>query len=498
MKKIVSGNELKEGISKGVNLIGNTVRKTLGSKGRYVGIYNAYGRQYVTKDGVTVAANIQSEDLIEDFAIQIIKESAQKTADEVGDGTTTTTLFAQEIYNAGIKEILNGQNAIELRESFTDAYNLLEKYIKSESKAIKPDDIKMLEKVATISANNDSVLGKRIAEIFTKITQYGSVNVEEQRSATDVEYSEGFEIEGGYMSHYFINDDSSKVILKDPIMIVTDQKITNLQIVASVIDPYLKNQHNSFVIVCPEIDPSILASFVRNRMEAGLNICVVKAPSYGQHRKELLEDLCALSGATLMSLDTNKDINKILSPEHTGTVSKFIGDVFTSTYVTYDKSNPEVQKRIDQIKIKLKDVVVEEDKKRLEERLAKLSAGVATIKVGAASEIEAKEIKDRIDDAVKATRSALKGGISKGAGIAYLESIKALEKLDNLSVKKILTHALAQPSIQILENVNVKPDYSDIYDPTDVVLNAIKNSISVSLQLLMTEALVINKDEIQK
>lgn len=526
-KKVFFGEKAQKGIREGVDLIANAVKTTLGPKGRLVGIHKKYGSQHATKDGVTVAKEIESSDALVDFAIKTIREAASKTADMAGDGTTTATVLAQAMYTYGQKYVAAGANAVSIQRGLHKIVEEIKKYLAKNAVQISDKDLVKLEKVATISANNDPAIGKKIAEVISKVGKEGVVTVEEyQGTELVIDYVEGMKIDRGFLSQYFVTDPSRmEAVVEDAYVLVTDQKISSIKTVLPIIEKMMESGSKDLVIVAEDIDGDALTNFVVNKLRGTLNVCAIKAPGFGDKKKDLLQDIAILTGATVISEELGRKLDENVQLEDLGKVRRFVADKDNSIFVEGKGNKKEIEKRIESLKSAISSATSDYDKEKLQERLAKLTGGVAVVKVGAPSEIEIKEVKDRLDDAIHATKAALDGGIIAGGGVAYVNAINAFAKIklegDEALASDLMKKALREPMRQILINAGYdspEKKISDceekglgygcnaltgqdgidmikagIIDPVKVVREAIENAVSVSSQLLATQVVIIDE-----
>lgn len=531
-KKVYFGEKAQKGIREGVDLIANAVKSTLGPKGRLVGIHKKYGAQHMTKDGVTVAKEIESSDSLIDFAIKTIREASSKTGDMAGDGTTTATVLAQSIYNYGQKYVAAGANAVSIQRGLHKAVDAIKEYLVKNAEKITDKDLDKLEKVATISANNDPEMGKKIAQVISKVGKEGVVTVEEYQG-TDlvIDYVEGMQIDRGFVSQYFMTDPArGEAIIENAYVLVTDQKISSIKTILPIIEKMMESGSKDLVIISEDLEGDALQNLVINKLRGVLNVCAVKAPGFGDRKKELLQDIAVLTGATVISEELGRKLDENVQLEDLGRVRRFVADKDNSIFVEGKGDAKAIEERIGQIKSTLSNTTSDYDKEKLQERLAKLTGGVAVVKVGAPTEVEMKEIKDRLDDAIHATKAALDGGIIAGGGVAYMNSLSAVEKLkltgDEALAIEIMKKSLREPMRQILLNAGYdspEKKISDceekglgygcnaltgedvvdmikagIIDPVKVVREAIENSVSVSSQLLATQVVIVDEPEKEK
>lgn len=524
-KQIIYGEEARAKLKAGVDKLANAVVTTLGPKGRNVAIDKKWGAPNVIHDGVTVAKEIELEDPFENMGAQLVKEAASKTNDVAGDGTTTATLLAQSIINNGFKAVSNGVNPMILKIGIEKAAEIIVGEVKGMAKNIKEEDV---AKVATISAQNEHI-GKLIAEALNKVGKNGIVTVEEGRSVEfSIEYKEGMEFDKGYASAYFVtNSDRMESEIEDPYILITDKKISSLQEMLPFLESFIKVSKN-LVIIADDIEGEALATFVLNKLKGTFNVLAVKAPGFGDRRKQMLEDIAILTGGTVISEDTGRKLDSV-TIEDCGRAEK-VKSTNESTQIIGGKgSKSSVTARISQVKKEIERSTSEFDKEKLQERLAKLSGGVAVINVGAATEIEMKEKKERVIDAVAATKAALEEGIVAGGGVTLLKARKSLLKLkdstkeeDQKTGVEILYNALSEPirwiaknagedSSLVLEKIEgsqvsdfglnvLTMKYGSmisegIVDPAKVTRSVVQNAVSVGMMVLTTEALVTDLPE---
>jgi chaperonin GroEL len=525
-KKVYVGEKAKKGIRKGVDLIAKAVKVTLGPRGRYVGIHKTYGAQHMTKDGVTVAKEIESAHPLVDFAIKTIREASSKTADQAGDGTTTATVLAQAIYNYGQKYIAAGANAVSIQRGLHKVAEAIKDYLAKKAVQITDQDIEQLTRVATISANNDKEMGRKIAEVISKVGKEGVVTVEEyQGTGLVIEYVEGMQIDRGYISPYFVTDSARmEAVIDNPYVLVTDQKISSIKTILPIIEKIMEAGSKDLVIVAEDVDGEGLTNLVVNKLRGVINVCAVKAPGFGDRKKELLQDIAVLTGANVISEELGRKLDDSVGLEDLGRVRRFVANKDNSTFVEGKGRKEAIQDRINQIKSALEVTTSDYDREKLQERLAKLTGGVAVVKVGAPTEVEMKEIKDRLDDAIQATKAALDGGIVPGGGVAYANAVAVLDNIeledDEAFARDIMRKALKEPMLQILRNAGYEsPEKmladceekgegygcnaltrenvinmieAGIIDPAKVVREAVENAVSVAGQLLATEVVIVD------
>jgi chaperonin GroEL len=519
-KNIVYDWEAREGLKKGVDALANAVKVTLGPKGRNVIIDKKFGAPQITKDGVTVAKEIELSDAIENMGAQMVKEVASKTNDQAGDGTTTATVLAQAIFNTGLKNVTAGANPMDLKRGIDLAVTEVIKNLKTQSQTIGSDHEK-IEQVATISANNDSSVGKIIAEAMDKVKKEGVITIEEAKGTeTNVKIVEGMQFDRGYISPYFITDaEKMESVYENPFILIYDKKISNMKEFLPILEKVVQTGR-PLLIICEDVESEALATLVVNRLRAGLKIVAVKAPGFGDRRKEMLEDIAILTGGYVISEEKGFKLEDT-QLEMLGNAEKIVVDKENTTIVSGKGLKESLEGRIAQIKSQIEKTTSDYDREKLQERLAKLAGGVAVIYVGAASEVEMKEKKDRFDDALHATRAAVEEGIIPGGGVAYLAAIESLngisfENEDQKIGIEIVRRALEEPLRQIVTNsgkegsvvvnavkegkgkigYNARTDvYEDlikagVIDPTKVARIALENAASIAGMLLTTECVL--------
>lgn len=519
-KQILFNEEARTKLKEGIDIIADTVRVTLGPKGRNVAIGKKFGAQVVTKDGVTVAREVEVSDPIMNLGVEIMKEAASKTADVAGDGTTTATVIAQAIANKGLRNVTAGANPISLKRGVDAGVEVVVAHLEKSAKAITTDE--ELVQTATISANNDSKLGELIAGVFNKVGKDGVVTVEEAQGFEDeVEYTEGMQFDRGYVSPYFVtNSESLEAELEDPYILVTDQKLSSLQDIQAIAEKVLQAADRPLLIIAEEIENQALATLVVNKLRGSLNVVAVKAPGFGDRRKEMLKDIAILTGGAYISEEVGKSLESIEIAD-LGSAKKVVVDKDKTIIINGKGVKKALGARIKEIMAQIKKASSDYDKEKLQERLAKLSGGVAVIKVGAASEIELKEKKDRVEDAMHASRAALEEGVVVGGGLALHNARAALDKVkvdssdEQLGVD-ILRAVLSEPLRQIAENagidggvaaergkgkvgLNAKTgEYENLVtagvtDPVKVTRLALVYGASVGTMLVTTEAVIVDE-----
>ncbi len=522
-KLILFQGDARDKLKAGVDKLANTVKVTLGPKGRNVVIDRKFGAPIVTKDGVSVAKEIELEDPIENMGAQMCKEVASKTADQAGDGTTTATVLAQAIVGPGLKALASGANPMDLKRGIDKAVVAVVASLKAASETVGKD-IKKIEQVATISANSDHEIGKMIAEAMEKVTNEGVITVEEAKgTSTEVKIVEGMQFDRGYLSPYFVtNSESLEVELEQPFILITDKKISNLQEILPVLEKTAQ-AGRPLLIIAEDVDSNALATLVVNKLRGTLKVAAVKAPGFGDRRKEMLKDIATLTGGIAISEEQGYKLeNADLS--YLGTCEKVSIDKDNTTIVNGTGEKAQIVARINEIKSQIEKTTSDYDKEKLQERLAKLSGGVAVLYIGAPTEVEMKEKKDRVDDALHATRAAVQEGIVAGGGTAYIRAQASIDKLkgendDETTGIAIVRRAIEEPLRQISENAGVEGSvvvqkvkegkgdfgynartnvYEDlkkagVIDPTKVTRIALENAASIAAMLLTTEAVIADK-----
>jgi chaperonin GroEL len=521
MAKNISFNiEARDALKRGVDALANAVKVTLGPKGRNVVIDKKFGAPTITKDGVSVAKEIELKDPIENMGAQMVKEVASKTADVAGDGTTTATVLAQAIVTSGLKNVAAGANPMDLKRGIDKAVATVVENLKKMSKKVG-DDNEKIEQVATISANNDSAIGKLIAEAMGRVKKEGVITVEEAKGTeTTVEVVEGMQFDRGYISPYFVTDaDKMEAVLDNPLILIYDKKISNMKELLPVLEKAVQTG-KPILIIAEDVDSEALATLVVNKIRGSLRIAAVKAPGFGDRRKAMLEDIAILTGGQVISEERGYKLeNAELS--FLGRAEKVTIDKDNTTVVGGAGKKNDIVARVNQIKAQIESTTSDYDKEKLQERLAKLAGGVAVLYVGAATEVEMKEKKDRVDDALHATRAAVEEGIVPGGGVAYIRVQDALDKLkgdndDETTGVHIIRRAIEEPLRQICANAGVegsivvqkvregKGDYgynartetyeklydAGVIDPTKVARVALENAASIAGMLLTTECVL--------
>ena len=525
-KDIIFDLKARDGLKKGVDALSNAVKVTLGPKGRNVIIEKSFGSPSITKDGVTVAKEIELKDGVENMGAQMVKEVASKTNDLAGDGTTTATVLAQAIVNTGLKNVTAGANPMDLKRGIDKAVAAVIKSLKAQTKEIG-DQTDKIEQVASISANNDMTIGKLIAEAMSRVKKEGVITIEEAKSIeTYVDVVEGMQFDRGYISPYFVTDtEKMEAEYENPYILIHDKKISVMKDLLPILEKAAQSGR-ALIIIAEDVEAEALATLVVNKIRGSLKVVAVKAPGFGDRRKEMLEDLAVLTGGTVISEEKGYKLEDA-DIEYLGEAEKITIDKENTTIVSGKGEKEAIEARVRMIKSQIDSSTSEYDKEKLQERLAKLAGGVAVIYVGAASEVEMKEKKDRFDDALNATRAAIEEGIIPGGGVAYLRAVDGLNgtKADNEDEETgiaIIKRALEEPLRQIVENAGMegsvvvqkvregKDDFgfnartevyenllkSGVIDPTKVARVALENAASIAGMLLTTECVLSeNKDE---
>jgi chaperonin GroEL len=523
-KQIFFDIEGRNKMKKGVDILANAVKVTLGPKGRNVVIERKFGAPSVTKDGVTVAKEIELEDPIENMGAQMVKEVASKTADLAGDGTTTATVLAQSIISEGLKMVAAGANPMDLKRGIDKAVSLVIENLKSQSQTVGSDS-KKIQQVATISANNDETIGKLIAEAFAKVGKEGVITVEEAKGTdTTVDVVEGMQFDRGYISPYFVtNSEKMEAELQNPYILIYDKKISAMKDILHILEKVAQSGR-PLLIIAEDLEGEALATLVVNKLRGTIKVAAVKAPGFGDRRKEMLTDIAILTGGTVVSEELG---HKLEGADLTtlGSASSVTIDKDNTTIVGGKGKKADITARVNQIKAQVENTTSDYDKEKLQERLAKLAGGVAVLYIGAATEMEMKEKKDRVDDALHATRAAVEEGIVPGGGVAYIRAIDSLEAkvkgqiADEQTGMAIVRRALEEPVRILTANAGIdgsivvqkikegKGDYgfnarTEVYenlfkagviDPTKVSRIALENAASIAGMLLTTEAVVADK-----
>ena len=525
-KDIIFDLKARESLKKGVDALSNAVKVTLGPKGRNVVLEKSFGAPQISKDGVTVAKEIDLKDPVENMGAQMIKEVASKTNDIAGDGTTTATVLAQAIVNTGIKNVTAGANPMDLKRGINTAVEVVIKSLKKQTKQIG-DKTEKIEQVATVAANDDKSIGKLIAEAMSKVKKEGVITIEEAKGIdTYVDVVEGMQFDRGYISPYFVTDtEKMEAVYENPYILIYDKKISVMKDLLPILEKGAQSGR-PLVIISEDIDGEALATLVVNKIRGSLKVVAVKAPGFGDRRKEMLEDIAVLTGGIVISEEKGYKLEDA-DISYLGEAEKVAIDKDNTTIVSGKGKKEDIAARIKQIKSQIETTTSDYDKEKLQERLAKLACGVAVIYVGAVSEVEMKEKKDRFDDALNATRAAIEEGIVPGGGIAFIRAIKDLKDLkgeneDQNTGIAIIRRTLEEPLRQIVENAGLegsvvvqkvkegKDDFgynarthvyenlfaAGVIDPTKVTRVAIENAASIAGMLLTTECVIVeNKDE---
>lgn len=524
-KKIQYSVDARDGLKRGVDALANAVKVTLGPKGRNVVIDKKFGSPAVTKDGVTVAKEIELQDPIENMGAQMVKEVASKTADIAGDGTTTATVLAQAIVTAGLKNVAAGANPMDLKRGIDKAVEAIINNLKSQSQEVGADNSK-IEQVATISANNDEVIGKLIADAMAKVGKEGVITVEEAKGTeTEVKTVEGMQFDRGYLSAYFVTNTEKMIAeLESPYILIYDKKISSMKEILPILEQVVQTG-KPLVIIAEDLDGEALATLVVNKLRGSLKIAAVKAPGFGDRRKAMLEDIAILTGGYVISEEQGWKLENA-TLDQLGKAEKISIDKDNTTIINGAGEKENISARINQIKSQIESTTSDYDKEKLQERLAKLAGGVAVLYIGAATEVEMKEKKDRVDDALHATRAAVEEGIVAGGGVAYIRAIESLANLtgvndDETTGIHIIRRSIEEPLRQIVANAGgegsvvvnkVKEGTADfgfnartekyenliaagVIDPTKVSRVALQNAASVASMILTTECILAEEKE---
>ncbi|MBL6667373.1 MAG: chaperonin GroEL [Crocinitomicaceae bacterium] len=524
-KDIFFDVEAREKLKKGVDALANAVKVTLGPKGRYVVIGKKFGAPHITKDGVTVAKEIELEDEVENMGAQMVKEVASKTADIAGDGTTTATVLAQAIINAGLKNVAAGANPMDLKRGIDKAVSDVVKNLRKLSKEIGSDNSK-IEQIATISANNDEAIGALIAKAMQDVGKDGVITVEEAKGIeTEVVTVEGMQFDRGYLSPYFVTNTEKMITeMENPMILICEKKISSMKELLPILEPVAQSS-KGLIIIAEDVDGEALGTLVVNRIRGSLKVAAVKAPGFGDRRKAMLEDIAILTGGQVISEERGMTLENT-TIDMLGTAEKVEIDKDNTTIVNGKGKKADITARVGQIKAQIEATTSDYDKEKLQERLAKLSGGVAVLYVGAPTEVEMKEKKDRVDDALAATRAAVEEGIVAGGGVALLRAIETLDKIktvneDEMTGVAIVKRAAEEPLRQIIANAGqegavivqeVKAGKDDfgynartekfenlvkagVVDPTKVTRIAVENAASIAAMLLTTECVIADQPE---
>lgn len=524
-KEIRFNVKAREELKNGVDALADAVKVTLGPKGRNVIIEKKFGAPHITKDGVTVAREVELEDQFQNMGAQLVKEVASKTGDQAGDGTTTATVLAQSIVNEGLKNVTAGANPMDLKRGIDKAVAVVVEEIKAQSQEVD-DDISKIENVARISANNDEQIGRLIAEAMQKVKKEGVITVEEAKGTeTTVDIVEGMQFDRGYISPYFVtNSEKMECEMESPYILLYDKKISNLKDMLPILEAVAQSGR-PLLIIAEDVDNEALATLVVNRLRGSLKICAVKAPGFGDRRKEMLEDIAILTGGTVVSEVKGMQLSQA-SVNDLGTAEKVTVNKDNTIIVNGAGAKEAIANRVNQIKAQIETTTSNYDKEKLQERLAKLAGGVAVLYIGAPSEVEMKEKKDRVDDALSATRAAIAEGIVPGGGVAYVRCLAALDNLkgDNADENTgiaIIRRAIEEPMRQIMKNAGVEGavilqkvkegngDFgynartdtfenfftTGVIDPAKVTRVALENASSIAGMFLTTECVIADKKE---
>jgi len=526
MAKEISFNiDAREELKKGVDALANAVKVTLGPKGRNVIIEKKFGAPHITKDGVTVAKEIELADAMQNLGAQLVKEVASKTGDQAGDGTTTATVLAQSIVGVGLKNVTAGANPMDLKRGIDKAVAAVVKSIREQSHEVGAN-YEQIEQVATISANNDGEIGKLIADAMKRVSKDGVITIEEAKGTdTHIDVVEGMQFDRGYISPYFVtNTENMECEMDKPYILIHDKKISNLKELLPVLEPAVQSGR-PLLIIAEDVDSEALTTLVVNRLRAQLKICAVKAPGFGDRRKEMLQDIATLTGGLVISEEQGIKLENA-TLEMLGTAEKVTVNKDNTTIVNGAGDKEQIAARVAQIKAQIAKTTSDYDREKLQERLAKMSGGVAVLYVGAPSEVEMKEKKDRVDDALSATRAALEEGIVPGGGVAYIRAQEVLAKLhgeneDEQTGIEIVRRAIEEPLRQIVDNAgkegavvvqkvregkadfgyNARLDrYENLFaagviDPAKVARVALENAASIAGMFLTTECVIVEKKE---
>ena len=524
-KEILFNIDARDQLKKGIDTLANAVKVTLGPKGRNVIIEKKFGAPHITKDGVTVAKEVELADAYQNTGAQLVKEVASKTGDDAGDGTTTATVLAQAIVAEGLKNVTAGASPMDIKRGIDKAVAKVVESIKSQSEKVG-DNYDKIEQVASVSANNDPVIGKLIADAMRKVSKDGVITIEEAKGTdTTIGVVEGMQFDRGYLSAYFVtNTEKMECEMEKPYILIYDKKISNLKDFLPILEPAVQTGR-PLLVIAEDVDSEALTTLVVNRLRSQLKICAVKAPGFGDRRKEMLEDIAVLTGGVVISEEKGLKLEQA-TIEMLGTADKVTVSKDNTTIVNGAGDKENIKERCEQIKAQIVATKSDYDKEKLQERLAKLSGGVAVLYVGAASEVEMKEKKDRVDDALRATRAAIEEGIVPGGGVAYIRALDALEgfkgdNVDETTGIDIIKRAIEEPLRQIVANAGKegavvvqkvregKADFgynarTDVYenlhaagvvDPAKVTRVALENAASIAGMFLTTECVIVEKKE---
>ena len=524
-KEILFNIDARDQLKKGIDTLANAVKVTLGPKGRNVIIEKKFGAPHITKDGVTVAKEVELADAYQNTGAQLVKEVASKTGDDAGDGTTTATVLAQAIVAEGLKNVTAGASPMDIKRGIDKAVAKVVESIKSQAEMVG-DNYDKIEQVGTVSANNDPVIGKLIADAMRKVSKDGVITIEEAKGTdTTIGVVEGMQFDRGYLSAYFVtNTEKMECEMEKPYILIYDKKISNLKDFLPILEPAVQTGR-PLLVIAEDVDSEALTTLVVNRLRSQLKICAVKAPGFGDRRKEMLEDIAVLTGGVVISEEKGLKLEQA-TIEMLGTADKVTVSKDNTTIVNGAGDKENIKERCEQIKAQIVSTKSDYDKEKLQERLAKLSGGVAVLYVGAASEVEMKEKKDRVDDALRATRAAIEEGIVPGGGVAYIRALDALEgfkgdNVDETTGIDIIKRAIEEPLRQIVANAGKegavvvqkvregKADFgynarTDVYenlhaagvvDPAKVTRVALENAASIAGMFLTTECVIADKKE---
>ena len=524
-KEILFNIDARDQLKKGIDTLANAVKVTLGPKGRNVIIEKKFGAPHITKDGVTVAKEVELADAYQNTGAQLVKEVASKTGDDAGDGTTTATVLAQAIVAEGLKNVTAGASPMDIKRGIDKAVAKVVESIKSQAEMVG-DNYDKIEQVGTVSANNDPVIGKLIADAMRKVSKDGVITIEEAKGTdTTIGVVEGMQFDRGYLSAYFVtNTEKMECEMEKPYILIYDKKISNLKDFLPILEPAVQTGR-PLLVIAEDVDSEALTTLVVNSLRSQLKICAVKAPGFGDRRKEMLEDIAVLTGGVVISEEKGLKLEQA-TIEMLGTADKVTVSKDNTTIVNGAGAKENIKERCEQIKAQIASTKSDYDKEKLQERLAKLSGGVAVLYVGAASEVEMKEKKDRVDDALRATRAAIEEGIVAGGGVAYIRALEALEGLkgdnaDETTGIDIIKRAIEEPLRQIVANAGKegavvvqkvregKADFgynarTDVYenlhaagvvDPAKVTRVALENAASIAGMFLTTECVIVEKKE---
>jgi len=524
-KEILFNIDARDQLKKGIDILADAVKVTLGPKGRNVIIEKKFGAPHITKDGVTVAKEVELTDAYQNTGAQLVKEVASKTGDDAGDGTTTATVLAQAIVAEGLKNVTAGASPMDIKRGMDKAVAKVVESIKNQSEKVG-DNYDKIEQVATVSSNNDPVIGKLIADAMRKVSKDGVITIEEAKGTdTTIGVVEGMQFDRGYLSAYFVtNTEKMECEMEKPYVLIYDKKISNLKDFLPILEPAVQSGR-PLLVIAEDVDSEALTTLVVNRLRSQLKICAVKAPGFGDRRKEMLEDIAVLTGGVVISEEKGLKLEQA-TLEMLGTADKVTITKDNTTIVNGAGDKQNIKERCEQIKAQIAATKSDYDKEKLQERLAKLSGGVAVLYVGAASEIEMKEKKDRVDDALRATRAAIEEGIVAGGGVAYIRAIESLEgmkgeNVDETTGVQIIKRAIEEPLRQIVANAGKegavvvqkvregKGDFgynarTDVYenlhaagvvDPAKVTRVALENAASIAGMFLTTECVIVEKKE---